>query len=103
MPVTPWSSQICGLKTYAPIAAAPGPVDVALIALPAAAVPAAIQDCDAAGVAGCVILSADFAEAGEAGARRQREIVDLADRYRMRLIGPNCLDFIHPGLRLALT
>jgi acetyl-CoA synthetase (ADP-forming) len=102
-PINPASEQICGLKAYAAIGAAPGPIDVALIALPARAVPAAIRECGEAGVRGCVILSADFAEAGDEGATRQREVVDIARRYGLRIIGPNCLGFINPGLRLALT
>jgi len=103
LPVNPGSREILGIAAYHRIADAPGPVDVALIAVPAAQIPATLDECGNAGVAGCVILTADFAEVGAEGAARQNELVEIARKHGMRLIGPNCLGFINPGLKLALT
>lgn len=79
------------------------PVDLAVIATPAAAVPGIIRQCGEVGVRGAVILSAGFAEAGGDGARLQREVLADARRYGLRLVGPNCLGILRPGIGLNAT
>ena len=103
LPINPTSSKILGFPTYSRIGDAPGPVDVALLAVPGAQIAPSIEACGQAGVTACVVLTADFAEVGAEGAERQDELVRIARQYGMRLIGPNCLGFINPGLKLALT
>ncbi len=102
-PVNPGAREILGRAAYPSIAMTPRPIDVALLALPGAGIAAALEQCGAAGVAGCVVLSADFAESGTGGAARQDELVRIARAHGMRLLGPNCLGFINPAKRLALT
>jgi acyl-CoA synthetase (NDP forming) len=103
VPINPGATTILGRPAYSSIAAAPLPVDVALLAVPSARMATTLEECGRAGVAGCVVLSADFAEAGPEGAQREAELVRIARAHGMRLIGPNCLGFINPKLRLALT
>jgi len=103
IPVNPSASRIRGIPAYATIGDAPGPVDVALLAVPNAHIASAVEACGAAGVAACVVLTADFAELGNEGEARQNDLVQAAQRHGVRLIGPNCLGFINPALRLALT
>jgi predicted CoA-binding protein len=103
IPVNPSASTIRGIRAYAAIGDAPGPVDVALLAVPNAHIASAVEACGAAGVAACVVLTADFAELGNEGEARQNDLVQAAQRHGVRLIGPNCLGFINPALRLALT
>lgn len=103
LPINPASTTVLGLPAYPNIEAAPGVKDVALVALPASHIEAAVAECGRAGVRGCVVLTADFAEVGATGLIRQNKLVDIARGYGMRLIGPNCLGFINPALRLALT
>ncbi len=103
IPVNPGAKEVMGLRAYARIEDAPGPVDVALLAVPAPHLPSTLAACGAAGAACCVIITADFAEAGADGAARERELVEIARRHRMRLLGPNCLGYINPHARLALT
>ena len=103
VPVSPSAPTLLGHPAYARVGDAPGPIDVALLALPAPALPAALEECGRAGVGAVVVLTADFAETGPAGAARQAELVAIARRHAMRLIGPNCLGFIAPAARLALT
>src|SRR5476651_2079873 len=103
LPINPTASTILGFRAYAAIDDAPGPIDVALLAVPAPQIAAAVAACGKAGVTACVVLTADFAEAGADGATRQDELVRIARQHGMRLIGPNCLGFINPSLRLALT
>ncbi|MEO8441300.1 MAG: acetate--CoA ligase family protein [Betaproteobacteria bacterium] len=103
LPINPGAPTVLGKRAYPRIGDAPGPVDVALLAVPGAQIAATIDACGKAGVAACVVLTADFAEAGIEGEARQTELVEIARRHSMRLIGPNCLGFINPALRLALT
>ncbi|MEO7727073.1 MAG: acetate--CoA ligase family protein [Burkholderiales bacterium] len=103
VPINPTATTILGCCAYADITDAPGPIDVALLAVPAPQIAAAVTACGKAGVVACIVLTADFAEVGADGAARQAELVTLARQMNMRLIGPNCLGFINPALRLALT
>src|SRR5215203_6238461 len=66
LPIHPTASTIGGLRAFARISDAPGPIDVALIAVPAGQIEASVEACGKAGVAACVVLTADFAEAGDA-------------------------------------
>lgn len=88
------------VKAYPSIKDIPDKIDLALIAVPAAAVPRIIDECGQAGVAGAVIISAGFKEIGEEGEKMCDEIVETAKKYKMRIIGPNCLGFIKPSLHL---
>ncbi|KIZ14646.1 bifunctional GNAT family N-acetyltransferase/acetate--CoA ligase family protein [Streptomyces natalensis] len=78
------------------------PVDLAVIAVPAARVPEAVRDCGEHGVQGVLILSSGYAEAGPDGRERQRALLRLARSYGMRLIGPNAFGMINtsPAVRL---
>ena len=103
VPINPTSRAILGIPADARLGDAPGPIAVALLAVPGPQIPATLAACGDAGVRACEVLTADFAEAGSAGIKRQNELVRIARAHGMRLIGPNCLGFINPGLKLALT
>ncbi|MBX9906005.1 MAG: acetate--CoA ligase family protein [Burkholderiales bacterium] len=103
VPVHPSATAVLGIPAVSKLAAAGDPVDVCILALPAAHLPAALEDCGRAGARGAVVITADFAETGAAGAARQDELLQIARSHGMRLIGPNCLGFINPPLQLALT
>lgn len=90
-PVNPTADQILGLRCYPTVLAVPGPVDLAVITVPSKIVPAVLTECGQKGVRGSIIISAGFRETGHEGRHREREIVEIARRYGMRLIGPNCL------------
>ena len=103
VPVNPSATSVLGLPVYKNVADAGGPIDVALLAVPAPHLPAALEQCGAAAVPCCVVITADFAELGDEGAAQEAELVRIARRHGTRLIGPNCLGFINPHLKLALT
>lgn len=103
VPVHPTATEVLGIPAVATLASAGGPVDACILALPAAHLQAALEDCGRAGARGAVVITADFAETGAEGAARQDELVRTARRHGMRLIGPNCLGYINPHLQLALT
>lgn len=102
-PVNPKHETVLGLKAYPNIAAVPEKVDLALIATPAATVPGIVKECVAAGVKGAIIISAGFRELGPAGAELEDQILAVARRGNMRIIGPNCLGVINPYSSLNAT
>jgi acyl-CoA synthetase (NDP forming) len=95
VPVNLRGGQIRGHPAYPRVVDAPGPVDVAILALPPRHIPAALADCAAAGVGCCVIITTGFAEADEEGAALQEEILAIARPAGMRIIGPNCMGLIN--------
>lgn len=90
-PVNPGRAEIQGLAAFAEIAALPGPPDAAIVAVPAAQVPATLEALGQKGCRAAILFSSGFAEVGEAGAEAQAGLVDIARRYGMRLLGPNSL------------
>lgn len=102
-PVNPSRTEVLGLPCYPSIAAIGRTVDVALLLVPGRHLIAAIEECGAAGVRGAIVVTSDFAEAGAEGAQRQRELVAAGRRAGVRLIGPNCLGFVNPARKLALS
>lgn len=103
LPINPGRETILGRRAYPNIGAAPGPVDVALVAVPATQLKQTVDECGAAGVGACVVITAQLGEFSESGAALQNEIVDIAASYGMRLLGPNCLGMITPTHALGLT
>lgn len=102
-PVNPKRSEILGQRAYPSLASLPGPVDLALIATPAATVPGLVAECGAAQVRGAIILSAGFRETGPAGAELERRVLAEAQRGGLRLVGPNCLGLMRPSTGLNAT
>ncbi|MCW2637731.1 MAG: CoA-binding protein, partial [Dactylosporangium sp.] len=103
VPVHPAASTVDGLTAYPTLSAAPGPVDLAVVAVPAEGVPEVVADCATAGVHGLVVVSAGFAEAGLEGADEQARLLRSVRSNGMRLVGPNCLGIANTGVRLNAT
>ncbi|MBF4160956.1 GNAT family N-acetyltransferase [Nocardioides sp. CBS4Y-1] len=101
--VNPSAQAVSGLPAYESVGEIPGPVDVAIVAVPADAVQDVVLDCAAKGVRGLVVISSGFAESGEEGRRRQRRLVGLSRSYGLRLIGPNCLGIINTDPNVSIN
>jgi acetyl coenzyme A synthetase (ADP forming)-like protein len=101
-PVNPHAGTIRGLPAYASIGEVPDAVELAVLAVPAAAVNDAARQCGAAGVRALLVVSAGFAEAGADGAARQRELLAVCRDSSMRLIGPNCLGVLNTAADVRL-
>ncbi|MBT9148935.1 MAG: acetate--CoA ligase family protein [Dehalococcoidia bacterium] len=100
-PVNPRSSEIWGLKAYPSLREVPGEIDLAIVVVPAPAVPLAIEDCVAKGVKGIVLITAGFKEAEDpARADLQDEIASLANKSGIRVIGPNTFGFVNLSVHL---
>jgi acyl-CoA synthetase (NDP forming) len=104
-PVNPKASQVHGLRAYPSLREVPGPVDLAVLAVPREAVPGVVDDCARRGVPALVLITAGFAEVGAEGRELQKRLADQVRGYGMRLIGPNCLGLLNtdPDVRLNAT
>ncbi|HXY91221.1 MAG TPA: GNAT family N-acetyltransferase [Acidimicrobiia bacterium] len=102
-PVNPGAESIAGVHAYADLASIPGPVDLAVVTVPAATVEPVVRDAAAKGVRGLVVITSGFAELG--GSDVQRELVSIARRNGMRLVGPNCFGVVNtsPTVRMNAT
>ena len=89
-PVNPRGGVIQGVRAYRSLAEIEGPVDCAIMAIPAARVLDAIRDCVAKGVGTAIVFTAGFAEIGEAGRAMQAEMRRIARAGGLRVLGPNC-------------
>jgi acetyltransferase len=95
-PVNPRASDILGRPCIRNIADLPAGVDLAVIIIPAQAVPQAVVEAGQRGIKAAVIISGGFAESGDQGAALQREVVEAARRSGVRLVGPNCQGVNNP-------
>src|SRR5436309_1709804 len=104
-PVNPNATEVAGVPAYPSVSAIGRPVDLAIVAVPAAAVLDAIVHCGQSGVRAAVVLSSGFGEDGDAGKAAQAELVRTARRYGIRLVGPNCLGVLNtdPAVRMRAT
>ncbi|MFF9128214.1 GNAT family N-acetyltransferase [Streptomyces sp. NPDC014889] len=94
--------EIDGVPAHRSVRDIDGPVDLAVVAVPAEHVPDAVAECGEHGVQGLVVISAGYAESGPEGRERQRALVRQARSYGMRIIGPNTFGIINtsPDVRL---
>lgn len=101
-PVGQTGEEISGLKMYRRITDIPGAVEHVIVAIPASAVPEVMEDCVAKGVKSVYIFSAGFSESGEEeGIRLEREVVGIARKGGIRLLGPNCMGIYHPAANFS--
>ncbi len=104
-PVNPNIEMLLGLPCATTIEAIGGPVDVAVLAIPAERCIEAVDACARKGVRGLVVISSGFAEVGAEGVALQRELLLRAHRGGMRVVGPNCFGVIStaPAVKLNAT
>src|SRR6201987_3707398 len=102
-PINPNYGDIDGLKCYKTIAEVGAPIDLAVVIIPARAVLGALEECAAAGVKNCVIISSGFAEESGDSPAMQDNIVEIAKRTGMRISGPNAEGFMSEVQKVAAT
>jgi acetyl coenzyme A synthetase (ADP forming)-like protein len=93
-PINPGADSILGLKAYPSVTDVEGSIDLAVIVIPYPYVPDALRTCGEKGIPAVIVISAGFREAGMEGLERERELIEIARQYGIRLIGPNCLGVI---------
>jgi acetyltransferase len=94
-PVSPGEKSICSIKAYKYVLDIPDPVDLAIIVFPSAVCHMALEQCGQKGIKGVVIISAGFKEVGEKGMEREKQLRQIAEKYDISIIGPNCLGIIN--------
>ncbi|HXV28017.1 MAG TPA: acetate--CoA ligase family protein [bacterium] len=102
-PVNPKASSVLGVRSYPSILDIKDPVDLAMIIVPANIAVKTFQQCVRKKVKGVVIISAGFKETGEEGARLEKELARLSLKYRIPLVGPNCLGVINTDPDVSLN
>jgi len=102
-PVNPSAAQVQGLQSYASIAELPEPVDLAIVAVPAAGVESVLEQLIMQQTRAAVVLSSGFAEVGEEGAAVQMRMATRAREAGLALLGPNCLGVMNLRHKLFAT
>jgi len=95
-PVNPKHQAILGRTVYPSLSAIPDKVDVAVIAVPARTVPLVVEEAGKKGILFVIIISSGFRESGEAGKDLERRVLLIAEKYGIRIMGPNCLGLMLP-------
>jgi len=95
-PINPKETSIHGFSTYARLVDIPAQVDLAILTVPAQAVPGALRDCAVAGVRAVLVCAGGFAESGEVGQALQQEVTHIIHETGIRLLGPNTSGYINP-------
>jgi acetyltransferase len=93
-PVNPKADEILGRKCYPRVTEIPGPVDLAVIVVPNKFVAGVMNDCGEKEVGAAIIITAGFREAGVEGRQMEREVIEVARKHNIRVVGPNCLGVI---------
>jgi len=102
--VNPRYPEVHGIKSYASLLDLPAAVDYAILAVPARAVPGVIEDCARKGVKIAHLYTGRFSETGRPqDAELEREVLKVAKRGGVRLIGPNCMGLYYPRLGIGWT
>ncbi|MEM8922024.1 MAG: GNAT family N-acetyltransferase [Actinomycetota bacterium] len=101
-PVNRAADELLGETAYDSIGAIGRPVDLAVVAVPAAEVEAVVADAAAAGVGALLVVSSGFSELGPKGAERERRLVDEARSNGMRLVGPNAFGLVNTAAEVSM-
>ena len=95
--------NLMGHPVYRHISETPDPIDLAVLLIPASAIPATIEDCAQRGIKALIIASGGFRETGTQGAALEDLCLDIAKAYGVRLLGPNCIGLIDTHLPIDTT
>jgi acetyl coenzyme A synthetase (ADP forming)-like protein len=103
IPIHPSATEIEGLRVYRSVCDVGAPIDLAVIAVPAAGVEAVIEDCVRAGVLAVVVISAGFAEVSSEGRAAERRLAQQVRRSGLRMVGPNCMGLLNTAPEVSLN
>jgi acetate---CoA ligase (ADP-forming) len=101
--VNPKGGGLFGRPIYPSVAEVPDPVDLAILLIPAPAIPEVLHACGKRGIRSCIIGSGGFRETGPEGAALEETCLEIARSYGMRLMGPNCIGLLDTHLPLDAT
>lgn len=102
-PVNIHKKEILGYEAFESVEKLPEVVDLAVIVVPAKTVPSVVEQCGTTGILGIIIISAGFKEVGPEGKALEDQILEIKEKYNLRILGPNCLGIIRPSIHLNAT
>ena len=102
-PIHPKDDQVMGLDAYQSVLDLPVIPDLAFIVLPTKVVPEILEECGKKGIKQAIIVSGGFKEVGGNGIVLEKQICDIADKYDMRFVGPNCIGVVNPHHKFNAT
>jgi acetyltransferase len=102
-PVSPRGGDIDGVPAFRYVVDIPDPVDLAVIVFPSSVCDLALEQCGRKGIPAAIVISAGFRETGPAGAQREARLKEIAGRYGLLLVGPNCLGLINTAPEVSLN
>lgn len=88
-PINPKSKSIKSFKTYPTVTDVPDEIDLVNISIKNTLVPSVLEECGKKGVKYAIVHTAGFKEVGEEGRQLEKQIVEIAHKYGMRIYGPN--------------
>ncbi len=97
-PINPKGGTVEGQKVYKSCEEAPSDIDLAVISVPSKYVPGVLEQCGQKGVKAVIVVSGGFSETGSSGATLQEEIVEIANKYGITMVGPNCIGVYVPDV-----
>lgn len=95
IPVNPKADEILGKPAIPSVTAAAEQIDLAIITVPQPIVPTVLEECGQAGIPFVIIMTAGYRERGEEGAKEEQELLQIAKKHGIRIVGPNCLGLIN--------
>ena len=102
-PVNPKHTKILGRDVWPTLASIPDPVSIAVVVVPARFVPQVVKEAGEKGIPLAIIISSGFRESGKAGSDLEFQVLEIAERYGIRIMGPNCLGLMLPHLGINTT
>jgi acetyltransferase len=97
-PVNPKGGMVEGIPVQTSITTAPDDIDLAVISVPAKYVSGVLKECGEKRIRSVIVVSGGFSEVGETGANMQSEIVEIANQYKISMVGPNCIGVFVPDV-----
>jgi acetyltransferase len=101
--VNPKYQEIAGKPCFPSVLDLPKPVDLAVVVIPAEGVSQVLRECGKKGIKNAAVITAGFKESGPEGAKRERELVQIAEEYGLNVLGPNVLGLISTRVGLNAT
>ena len=93
-PINPRAEEVCNLPCFKSVLDVKEDIDIAIFVIPGKFVNKAAVECGKKKVKGLIVISAGFKEVGGEGVEREEELIKIGKKYKMRILGPNCLGFI---------
>ncbi len=102
-PINPKAPDVLGYKAYPTLEAVPDTIDLAVICVPNVAVPSVMESAGAKKIPAVIVITAGFKELGKQGAQLERQISEIAKKYGIRMLGPNCMGVINEYHKVNAT